>query len=206
MVLLIIFFLLYLASIVAFFLKPAISQQYRRPLLHTHLVAAIVLAAIVVCMAQSGISFRPGVVQLPYFLFLSTAIGLFALYRSTLHFLLKLYFGFFFVYPTLALATFFIDRIMFVLATALVAGPLLSPTALYSDSRYEIRAPRAAFMGVPHIALVEKNWLTEKDRGYNSDIRARSFTDGTLRVVEHTPDSTVIVVTLDGVPTTIVFR
>jgi len=77
----------------------------------------------------------------------------------------KIYFGFYLYYPTVALLTFLIDRIMFVIVASPILASLLIPDTYYKDNKFEIRSGGGVL--APHqLVLVETNHITESQVGW----------------------------------------
>ena len=87
----------------------------------------------------------------------------FSLFKGK-HLLTKIYFGIYLFYPIMAMATFFIDRIMFVLIASPILVSVTLPETYYKNNKLEIRG-NTGLMAPRRTILLEKNWLTEKQIG-----------------------------------------
>lgn len=91
--------------------------------------------------------------------------------------LTKIYFGTYLFYPIIAMATFLVDRIMFVLIASPILVSVILPETYYKDNKLEIRSS-TGLMAPRKIVLVEKKLLTEKEIGKTE------YADGEITAIE----------------------
>ena len=100
----------------------------------------------------------------------------------------RAYFGAFLYYPIVAAATFFVDRIFFVIISGPILMSLLIPEIFYSDWNFEIRQ-NTGLLVARRLTLVEKNWLVEKDIGHTEYLDGEEAGIKNIEVLNTTKDS-----------------
>jgi hypothetical protein len=170
--------LIYTLMLVLNFIKkdwPTIIKKY---LLTGHIIFGALMVIDVVLLLTTNRTFR-GIYfdRLIFWGLLITGGLFFALFKGK-GLLTRIYFGTCLFYPIVAMGTFLIDRIMFVL----IAGPILVsvtlPETYYKDNKFEIRNS-VGLMAPRKMTLIEKNWLTEKQIG-----QTEYSLDGAVKIEE----------------------
>ena len=156
--------LIYVTTLVLNFVKKDWSPTFRKVLIRGHIVFALLTVVQIILLTTSGLTFRGIYSDRIIFWGLFISGGLFfALFKGkTL--LTKIYFGTYLFYPLIAMATFLIDRIIFVLFASPFLVSFILPETYYKDDKLEIRNS-SGLMAPRQIVLIEKNWLTEKEIG-----------------------------------------
>jgi hypothetical protein len=151
--------LLLLAAFLSF-MKNEWALKYKKVLISVHLILFLLIILNLSVFNLRGVWLERIIV----IAFLLTGAGIFALYRKTLHLWKKIYFGFFLFYPLFAPITFFIDRILFVLALSPFIATMLLPETRLSSQDLEIRSS-IAIMSAPRLQLIQKGFITETSLG-----------------------------------------
>jgi hypothetical protein len=164
MVIPIILGLIYTSTLVLNFIKkdwPPIIKKY---LVIGHVIFAGLIIIDIVLLSTTGSTFR-GIYfdRLIIWGLLITGGLFFALFKGK-GLLAKIYFGAYLFYPVVAMATFLIDRIMFVLIASPILVSVMVPETYYNDKKFEIRSS-IGLMASRKIVLVEKKLVTEKAIG-----------------------------------------
>ena len=156
--------LIYVLILVLNFFRRNWYAAIRTPLIIAHSFFAALVAIDIILMLSAGVTFRGIYSDRIVFwgLFLTGAL-FFSLFKGKL-LLSKIYFGIYLYYPFVAMVTFLIDRIMFVVVASPILVSLLVPRTYYSDDKFEIR-DNTGVLGVPHLILIEKSLLIERQIG-----------------------------------------
>jgi hypothetical protein len=125
------------------------ASKYKKVLISVHLVLFLLIILNLSVLNLRGVWLERIIV----ITFLLTGAAIFALYRKTLHLWKKIYFGFFLFYPLIAPITFFIDRIMFVLALSPFIVTMLIPETRLRSQDFEIRSP-IGLISAPQLQLI----------------------------------------------------
>jgi len=156
--------LIYVTTIILNFIKRDWPTTFKKVLVIGHIIFAFLTVVQIILITTSGLTFRGIYFDRIIFWGLFISGGLFfALFKGkTL--LTKIYFGTYLYYPIIAMTTFLIDRIMFVLFASPFLVSLILPETYYKDDKFEIRN-NSGIMAPRQIILIEKGWLTEKEIG-----------------------------------------
>lgn len=146
------------------FLKIDWPAFLRKHLVTGHMIFAGLLIIDIVLLLTNERTFRGIYADRIIFWGLLITGGLFFSLFKGKSLLAKIYFGTCLFYPILAVTTFLIDRIMFVLIASPILVSLTLPKTYYKDNNLEIRNSTGV-MGLRKTILIEKNWLTEKEIG-----------------------------------------
>jgi hypothetical protein len=130
-----IFISFYLLTVVLCFIKRDWNFKYKRILIGTHLILFLLIPVTVFLINFRGTWFE----RLCVIAFLVTGSATFALFRKTLRFWQKIYFGCFVFYPIAAAVTFIIDRILFVIIASPLLLALVTPKTRFGKADYELR-------------------------------------------------------------------
>ena len=186
----VIYICLYLLTVVLFLVKQNWVDKYKKLLIKAHVILLLILLLDIFVVNIKGVWLD----RLFVIAFLLTASMTFALYRRTLRTWQKIYFGFFLFYPTVAAATFLVDRIMFVLVASPLLVTLTVPQTKFSSKDYEVREILGALAPV-QLTLVKKGLVTEH---YLGIINAEEVNYGDitgLNILSETKDTTFAIVT-----------
>lgn len=181
-----IYIILHLLTVILIFIKSNWSDKYKRKLIVAHLVLLLFLVLDIFVFNLRGVLLD----RLIAVAFLLTASTIFALYRQTLKFWQKLYFGFFLFYPIVAATTFLIDRIMFVVVASPLLVTLTIPETKFSSKEYDLRKIVGAMSPV-QIDLVKKGLITERHLGISNDEQITSKEITGLTIIRITGDTTI---------------
>lgn len=181
-----IYIILHLLTVILIFIKSNWSDKYKRTLVVTHLVFLLFLVLDIFVFNLRGVLLD----RLIVVAFLLTASTIFALYRQTLKFWQKLYFGFFLFYPIVAATTFLIDRIVFVVIASPLLVTLTIPETKFSSKEYDLREMVGAMSPV-QIDLVKKGLITERHLGISNDEQITSKDITGLTIIRITGDTTI---------------
>lgn len=102
--------------------------------------------------------------------------------------LTTIYFGIYLYYPLIAMTTFLMDRIMFVVVASPILISLMLPETYYKDNKFEIRS-NTGIMAPRQIILIEKGWLTEKQIGQTEYGNRENLEVRGIEIVSITADS-----------------
>ena len=156
--------LIYLTTLLLNFIERDWPTTIKTVLVAGHITFASLTAIQIFLLTTNGLTFRGIYFDRIVFWGLFISGGLFfALFKgNTLS--IKIYYGTYLYYPIIALASFLLDRIMFVLFASPFLISLTLPETYYKDDRFEIRS-NTGLMAPRQIILIEKKWLTEKEIG-----------------------------------------
>ena len=202
----IIYISLFILAIGLFFVKKDWTIKYKKWLTIGHLVTFLFLSFDFYLITKHNSSFKTICADRFFVIvFLLSGAMTFALYRKTLKWWTKIYFGIFFFYPAFAAFTFLIDRILFVIAASPLIVTLLSPEIYYSDQNYDIRTMQG-LMAPSRLVLIEKGVLTEKEIGRSDEELIGNGDYKNFKLLINSKDSTIVSVDIDGQQTKLTFR
>jgi hypothetical protein len=163
MVIAIVLGLIYAATVVLNFIKREWPTRIKRILTIGHIVFGGLTVIQIILLLTNQMTFR-GIYSdriIFWGLFITGGL-LFSLFKRSIW--AKIYFGIYLYYPIIALTTFFMDRIMFVIVASPILASVMVPDTYYKDNTLEIRS-NIGLMVPRKIVLVEKNLVTEKEIG-----------------------------------------
>lgn len=175
------------------FIKNEWPSKYKKVLISVHLVLFLLIILNLSVFNLRGVWLE----RINVITFLLTGAGIFALYRKTLHLWKKIYFGFYLFYPLIAPITFFIDRIMFVLALSPFIVTMLIPESRLSSQDFEIRSP-IGLISTPRLQLIKKGLITETSLGIcnNEDVVLLDISG--IKITSQGSDSTQAIIISKG--------
>jgi hypothetical protein len=176
-----------------YFMKNEWASKYKKVLINVHLVLFLLIILNLSVFNLRGVWLERIIV----ITFLLTGAGIFALYRKTLNLWKKIYFGFFLFYPLIAPITFFIDRIMFVLALSPFILTMLIPETKLSSQDFEIRSP-IGLISPLRLQLIQKGLITETSLGIcnNEDVVLLDISG--IKITSQESDSTQAIIFSNG--------
>jgi len=175
------------------FTKNTWASKYKNVSISVHLILFLLIMLNLSVINLRGV----WVERIIFTAFLLTGAGIFALYRKTLPLWKKIYFGFFFFYPLLAPITFFIDRILFVLALSPFIIPMLLPETKLSSHDYEIRSP-IGILSAPRLELIQLGLITETSLGICNDEDVVLLDISDIKIGTKGSDSTTVIIISKG--------
>jgi hypothetical protein len=179
--------LIYTLTVILNFAKRDWPTIIKRYLIIAHLIFAGLMILDIVLLLTTERTFRGVFFDRIVFWGLFITGGLFFSLFKGKGWPTKIYFGIYLFYPVMAMATFFIDRIMFfIVASPLIVSTLL-PETYYKDSKFELR-DFGGLMAPVRTILVEKDWLTEKTIG-QTDNNLGDMEIEKIKIVNVTKDS-----------------
>lgn len=156
--------LIYTFTLILNFIKRDWSTNIKKYLLIGHVIFAGLLVIDFVLLLTTERTFRGIYFDRLFFWGLFITGGLiFALFKGK-GLLTKVYFGTYLFYPIIAMATFLVDRIMFVVIASPILVSVILPETYYKDNKLELRGA-TGLMAPMKIILIEKELLTEKNIG-----------------------------------------
>lgn len=188
MILAIAFGILYLLMLILSFAKWNSPKFFKRSMLVAHFVFWGLIAVEMLMISTDDFSFRGVYADRIIVLGLILSGGLsYSLFKHS-SIATRAYFGAFLYYPIVAAATFFVDRIFFVIISGPILMSLLIPEIFYSDWNFEIRQ-NTGLLVARRLTLVEKNWLVEKDIGHTEYLDGEEAGIKNIEVLNTTKDS-----------------
>jgi hypothetical protein len=202
----IIYISFFILTIGLFFVQIEWTIKYKKWLTIGHLVSLLFLSVDFYLITKYNSSFKTiWVDRLFAISFLLSGAMTFALYRKTLKWWTKIYFGVFFIYPAFAALTFLIDRTFFVIAASPLIVTLLSTEIYYTDKNYDIRTMQG-LMAPSRLVLIEKGVLTEEEIGKSDEELIGNGNYKNFKLLISSKDSTIVSVDIDGQQTNLTFR
>lgn len=185
-----IFISFYLLTVVLCFIKRDWRLRYKKILIGTHLFLFLLILVTIFLINFRGAWFE----RLCGIAFLVTGSATFALYRTTLRFWQKIYFGCFAFYPFAAAVTFIIDRILFVIIASPLLITLVAPKTRFSNADYEVRE-QVGLMAPLRLQLIKKGLLTESVIGTCNDENIVRQNISSMTITSQIKDTTKAIIT-----------
>ncbi len=205
MFLIIIYIVLFLMSVLLFYVNNRLFFKYKRYLVRIHLISFVLLLINVVLVIGFESSFKTfWFNRLALLCFLISGAFIFAIGQGHSKLRDKFYFGFFFFYPIFTALTMMMDRIFFVLVASPFLWMSITPEIYYHDSNYDIRRVRGIM--APRILELVKNGVfleTRVGMYHGEDIENKAYQN--LKIITQNSDSISVSVDIAGVTKKITF-
>lgn len=169
--------LIYTVTLILNFIKRGWPTIIKRYLIIGHVIFAVLMVIDIVLLLTTERTFRGIYFDRLIFWGLFITGGLiFALFKGK-GLLTKIYFGTYLFYPIIAMATFLIDRVMFVVIASPILVSVILPETYFKDNKLDLRGT-TGLMAPRKIILIEKDLLTEKEIGMTE------YVDGEIETIE----------------------
>ena len=206
MTLTIIFIGLFIFASTFLFVKIISNNKLKKWLTISHLILLIILLFDLFLLIKYNTSFKTiWVDRLIIIAFIISGALIFTLFRKSLNWMSKIYFGAFFIYPIFAALTFLIDRLLFILFAFPIVMTLICPDNYYSSSKYDIRTVEG-IMGPKQVKLIKKDLITETEIGKSTELFVGNGNYKNFKILVQNNDSTTVSVDIDDKQTNLTFK
>jgi hypothetical protein len=180
---------IYLVAVILIFIRRKWQEHIKKHLLIGHLIFAALILVDLFLLIAGGATFK-GIYfdRLIFWGLFVTAWSYFALFGGK-SWPAKVYFGAYLFYPAIAMVTFIIDKILFVIVVSPMIVSLEMPEVYYSDSKFELRHKTGGFLTPNNIVLIEKKLLTESEIGSKEPSNEKDQEIKKIEIVLFTSDS-----------------